>query len=60
VTDDGNPFDPLTQLAPDTTLPVEDRPIGGLGLHLLRQMSDGFAYARIDGNNRVTMRKRLT
>jgi anti-sigma regulatory factor (Ser/Thr protein kinase) len=60
VIDDGNPFDPLAQTAPDTTLPVEDRPIGGLGLHLLRQMSDDFAYARIDGNNRVTLRKRLT
>jgi anti-sigma regulatory factor (Ser/Thr protein kinase) len=59
-TDDGNAFDPLQQLAPDTTLPIEDRPIGGLGLHLLRQMSDDFAYARIDGNNQVTLRKKLT
>lgn len=60
VTDDGNPFDPLQQSAPDTTLSVEDRPIGGLGLHLLRQMSDHFAYSRLQGNNRVTLRKKLT
>jgi anti-sigma regulatory factor (Ser/Thr protein kinase) len=58
--DDGNAFDPLQQLAPDTTLPVEDRPIGGLGLHLLRQMSDDFAYARINEKNQVTLRKKLT
>jgi len=60
VTDDGEPFDPVRQSAPDTTLPIEERPIGGLGLHLLRQMSDDFAYARIDGHNRVTLRKSLT
>ncbi len=60
VTDDGAAFDPVRQTAPDTTLPIEERPIGGLGLHLLRQMADDFSYARIDDHNRVTLRKSLT
>ena len=59
VTDDGHPFNPLELPAPDTNLPVEDRPIGGLGIHLLRKMSDRMDYARTDGKNRLTLRKSL-
>ena len=40
LTDDGVPFDPFGREAPDTTLSVEDRPIGGLGIHLVRQLVD--------------------
>ena len=59
VTDDGHPFNPLELPAPDTHLPLEDRPIGGLGIHLLRKMSDRMDYARTDGKNRLTLRKSL-
>jgi len=59
VTDDGHPFNPLELPEPDTSLPVEDRPIGGLGIHLLRKMSDRMDYERHAGENRVTIRKSL-
>jgi hypothetical protein len=55
VTDDGRPFNPLELTPPDTNLPVEDRPIGGLGIHLLRKLSDRMEYARIEGKNRLTL-----
>jgi anti-sigma regulatory factor (Ser/Thr protein kinase) len=59
VTDDGRPFNPLTAPEPDTNLPVLERPIGGLGLQLLRKMSDRMDYARTDGKNQLTLRKSL-
>jgi hypothetical protein len=60
VTDDGHAFNPLDLPPPDTNLPVEERPIGGLGIHLLRQMSDRMEYVRIDGKNQLTLWKRYT
>ena len=59
ISDDGRPFDPLARTAPDTTLSVDDRPIGGLGIHLVRQMVDDLAYLRRSGRNIVTLTKRL-
>jgi anti-sigma regulatory factor (Ser/Thr protein kinase) len=59
VVDDGHEFDPLARETPDLTLPAEDRPIGGLGIHLLRSLSDDMAYERRDGMNRLTLTKRL-
>lgn len=59
VVDDGRPFNPLEGPVPDLTLPPEQRPIGGLGLHLLRTMSDHMHYERRDGLNRVTLEKVL-
>jgi len=59
VTDDGRAFNPLELPEPDTNLPAEDLPIGGLGIHLLRKMSDRMEYARTDGRNRLTLRKSL-
>src|SRR4051812_22007550 len=40
VSDNGKPFDPFQSSAPDTTLSVEDRPIGGLGIHLVQHLVD--------------------
>jgi anti-sigma regulatory factor (Ser/Thr protein kinase) len=60
VVDDGHEFDPLAKEAPDLTLSVEDRPIGGLGIHLLRNLTDGMSYERRDGLNRLTLTKRLS
>jgi serine/threonine-protein kinase RsbW len=59
VVDDGHPFDPLKAPKPDLSLRIEDRPIGGLGLHLLRELSDTIAYERRDGTNRLTLTKKL-
>ena len=46
LTDDGTPFDPFGRDAPDTTLSVEERPIGGLGIHLVGQLMDHVSYQR--------------
>jgi len=55
--DDGQPFDPLNNATPDTTLALQDRPIGGLGIHLLREMMDHCDYRHTDGKNCVTFQK---
>ena len=60
VIDDGNPFDPLAAPRPDLTLPPESRPIGGLGLHLLRELADEMHYERRDGTNRLSVTKRMS
>ena len=59
LTDDGTPFDPFGRDAPDTGLSVEDRPIGGLGLHLVGQLMDQVSYQRRDGHNIVVLVKQL-
>ena len=53
IEDDGEPFDPLAKDAPDTGLDLEDREIGGLGIHLVRRMVTAIAYARQGGRNRL-------
>ncbi len=61
VTDSGTPFDPTAKGEADTTLNAEERPIGGLGIHLVRQIMDGLEYERTtDGRNVLTMRKNLS
>src|SRR5947208_3667670 len=57
VVDDGHAFDPLAAPPPDLTLGIEDRPIGGLGIHLLRELADDVRYERRDGANRLTLTK---
>jgi len=59
LTDDGPPFDPFARGAPDTTLSVEERPIGGLGIHLVGQLMDQVNYQRREGHNVVVLVKEL-
>jgi len=59
LTDDGKPFNPLEMAAPDTALSTEARPIGGLGIHLVRRMMDEVVYHRRADRNVVTLVKRL-
>jgi serine/threonine-protein kinase RsbW len=59
LTDDGTPFDPFGRDAPDTTLSVEERPLGGLGIHLVGQLMDQVSYQRRDGHNVVVLVKQL-
>ena len=59
VEDDGRPFDPLQAPPPDLTLPLERRPIGGLGVHLIRNLMDEVTYARVGGRNVLKMVKHL-
>jgi anti-sigma regulatory factor (Ser/Thr protein kinase) len=55
--DDGVFFNPLDVQEPDTNLPIEDRPTEGLGILLLRKISDDMTYERKGGNNFVTVYK---
>lgn len=54
-------FNPLDAREPDTSLDVEEREIGGLGMHLVRTMADELSYRRIeaDGTNELRIAKRL-
>ena len=59
LTDTGVAFDPTQKEEVDTTLSVEERQIGGLGIHLVRQIMDSVNYERINGKNVLTLIKRL-
>ncbi len=59
ISDNGTPFDPTAKEDADTTLSAEERPIGGLGIHLVRQIMDSINYERTDGKNVLTLRKKL-
>lgn len=59
ISDDGIPFDPTAKSEVDTTLSVEQRPIGGLGIHLVRTIMDSINYERTRGRNILTLRKKL-
>jgi len=60
LSDNGTPFDPTAAPEADITLDVEDRPIGGLGIFLVRNIMDEVKYNRSDdGKNILSMTKKL-
>lgn len=59
IVDDGTPFNPLEREGPDTSLPLEKRPVGGLGVMLVRHLVDEIAWDGEGGRNRVRLCKRL-
>ena len=59
IIDSGSPFDPTARSEVDTTLSANDRPIGGLGIHLVRQIMDSINYERVDNLNILTLRKNI-
>ncbi len=59
LTDNGTPFNPLEMSAPYTALPVEERQIGGLGIHVARRLMDDVAYHRRADRNVVSLAKLL-
>jgi anti-sigma regulatory factor (Ser/Thr protein kinase) len=59
VEDDGREFNPLTLPPADTTAPLEQRAIGGLGVHMIRQFMDSVEYRREAGRNILTMTRRV-
>lgn len=58
-TDGGVPFDPLQSPDPDTTLPADERPVGGLGIFLIKKNVDGISYRRRNDKNILTIEKFL-
>ena len=59
MTDKGVPFDPLKKPDPDITLSAEDREIGGLGIFIAKKTMDTLAYAYENGENILTMVKKI-
>lgn len=55
ISDDGIPFNPFEEKPVDTSLSIEEREIGGLGIHLVREMVDHYSYSRKVNRNVVTL-----
>lgn len=55
--DSGVPFDPLKREDPDVTLPADERPVGGLGIMMVKKLMDSVGYERKDGRNVLTVLK---
>lgn len=59
IEDDGQPFDPCAAAPVDVDAPMEERKVGGLGIHIVRNLMTEVGYARVDGRNRLVMKMRL-
>lgn len=53
--DNGQPFDPTQETNADVTSSIEERAVGGLGLHLVKSFADRIRYEFVEGRNRLTM-----
>jgi anti-sigma regulatory factor (Ser/Thr protein kinase) len=60
IEDDGIPFDPIVSEKPDLKCPLEERKVGGLGVHLVKQMACDVAYERCGEKNVLILKKTLT
>jgi len=59
IRDWGPPFNPLDMPPPDLSLDIDARPIGGLGIYLMKKFSDRLEYRRENGSNILTIIKNL-
>jgi len=59
IEDEGVPFDPVACAPAQAPCPLEERRVGGLGLHLVRNLMDEMSYRRTQGKNVLTLRKRI-
>lgn len=57
--DSGKPFNPLDNKEPDITANAEERPIGGLGIHIVKEMMDEVKYEYINEKNILTIKKKM-
>lgn len=60
IKDDGGAFDPFAVPDPDLTLPLEQRPVGGLGLHFVRKLMDTVEYKRDKNYNYLFLKKNFS
>jgi anti-sigma regulatory factor (Ser/Thr protein kinase) len=60
MSDSGVPFNPLQQKEADLDVPLKERQIGGLGIHLIKEIMDEVEYARVQGKNVLRMRKKVS
>ena len=59
IEDDGVPFNPVDAKEPDLECTVEDCKIGGLGIHLIRNLMDEICYKRCGDKNVLTLKKNI-
>lgn len=59
LTDHGIPYNPLCKEDPDLSADVMQRPIGGLGIHMVKKMTDDLQYSCQNGENQITLIKKL-
>ncbi len=59
IRDDGRPYDPTVQDEPDIALPATERPIGGLGIFLIKKIMDEVKYERADNMNQLILKKHI-
>lgn len=59
IEDDGVPFDPVHAPEPDLTCSMEDTKVGGLGIHLIKNIMDEISYKRVNGKNVLILTKHL-
>lgn len=59
VTDKGEAYDPTLHTDPDISLPAEERPIGGLGILLIKKLMDSVTYKREEGRNHLILNKHI-
>ena len=57
VEDDGRPFNPLEAAGPEVSQDLDSINIGGLGIHLVKKMMDEIDYQRVEGNNKLILKK---
>ena len=57
--DEGKPYDPLAKEVPDTTLDLEEREIGGLGIYMVKQSMDNVIYEYKNGKNILKVKKSI-
>ena len=59
VIDDGHPYDPTQKEDPDLSLPAEERPVGGLGIFLIKKIMDKVEYHRNNNKNFLILTKNI-
>ena len=59
VEDDGASFDPMSARPANTDVSLQEMPVGGLGIHLMREFMDELAYSNAGKGNLLRMKKRL-
>ena len=59
IRDDGRPFNPTEYVNPDLEKPLDEREVGGFGIHLVRHVIDEWEYKSEQGKNILTMKKRI-
>lgn len=60
LSDGGCPFDPTARQDPDISLATEERPVGGLGIFLIKKLMDEVSYKRVGDKNVLILKKKIT